>query len=109
MRASRGPWWLYAIAASFLGFFTLEIYADIWGPVWIGFQSDYSNDSMLLRKVSPEGAGARAGLQTADRIVAADGIPIHGEKDFYRAYANFDLDARSRSRSSVKASRSNSP
>jgi len=58
--------------------------------MWIGFQSDYRNGSMLLRKVSPEGAGARAGLQTGDRIVAVDGIPIGGEKDFYRAYANFE-------------------
>jgi tRNA A-37 threonylcarbamoyl transferase component Bud32 len=88
--AQRAPWWLYLVAASFLGFFTLEIYTNIWGPVWIGFQSDYSNGSMFLRKVSPEGAGARAGLQTGDRIVAIDGVPIRGEKDFYRAYANFE-------------------
>lgn len=90
MRASRAPWWLYLIAASFLGFFTLEIYTNIWGPVWIGFRSDYSNGSMLLRKVSPEGAGAHAGLRVGDRILAVDGIPIGGEKDFYRAEASFE-------------------
>jgi eukaryotic-like serine/threonine-protein kinase len=86
----RAPWCIYLVAASFLGFFTLEIYTDIWGPVWIGFQSDYRNGSMFLRKVSPEGAAARAGLQTGDRIVAIDGVPIRGEKDFYRAYSNFE-------------------
>ena len=90
MPAPRAPWWLYLVAASFLGFFTLEIYTDIWGPVWIGFQSDYRNGSMLLRKVSPEGAGAHAGLQTGDRIVAVAGVPIGGERDFYRASANFE-------------------
>jgi tRNA A-37 threonylcarbamoyl transferase component Bud32 len=90
MRASRAPWWLYLIAASFLGFFMLQIYTYIWGPVWIGFQPDYKNGFTLLRKVSPQGAGARAGLLTGDRIVVVDGTFIHGEKDFYRAYANFE-------------------
>ena len=27
MRASRGPWWLYFIAASFVGYFTFQVYA----------------------------------------------------------------------------------
>jgi len=82
MPVSRAPWWLYAIGVSFLGFFILENYTAIWGPAWIGFRSDYSDSSMRLREVAPDGAAARAGLETGDRIVAVDGIPIHGEKDF---------------------------
>ena len=90
MPVPRAPWWLYLVAVSFLGFFALEIYTDVWGPWWIGFRSDYSNGSMLLREVSPDEAGARAGLRPGDRIVALEGISIHGEKDFYRAHANLE-------------------
>jgi eukaryotic-like serine/threonine-protein kinase len=93
MPAPRAPWWLYVIAASFLGYFTLQVYTYIWGLENIGLESDYSNGSMLVRKVSPKGAGARAGLRAGDRIVAVDGIPIRGEKrdyDFFRAAANFE-------------------
>jgi len=80
MRPSRAPWWLYFIAASFLGYLTLQIYTYIWGLEWIGFGSYYSNGSMLVRRVSPEGPGARAGLRAGDRIVAVDGNAIRGEK-----------------------------
>jgi tRNA A-37 threonylcarbamoyl transferase component Bud32 len=90
MRPSRAPWWLYVISASFLSFFALEIYVNIWGPEWIGFGSDYSNGSMFVQKVSAEGPGERAGLQAGDRIVAVDNISIHAQKDFHRAAANFE-------------------
>jgi membrane-associated protease RseP (regulator of RpoE activity) len=91
--APRAPWWLYLAAASFLGYFTLQIYNYVWGPWWVEFDSDDSAGSMIVSKVSPEGAAERAGLRTGDRIVAVDGIPIRGGKrnfDFYRATANFE-------------------
>jgi hypothetical protein len=31
VRASRGPWWLYTIAALFLYSLTLHIYNVLWG------------------------------------------------------------------------------
>jgi hypothetical protein len=42
MRASRPPWWLYFIAASFVGYLTLQIYNYIGGPASIDFDADYS-------------------------------------------------------------------
>jgi len=94
MRPSRAPWWLYVIAASFIGFFALQIFNYIWGPESLGFDSDYSTGSMIVQKVSPKGAAVHGGLRNGDRIVAVDGIPIRGEKrsfDFYyRAGANFE-------------------
>src|ERR1700724_841900 len=93
MRASRAPWWLYIISASFLGYFALQVYIYIWGPESLGFESEYRSGSMIVRKVSPQGAGARAGLRAGDRIVEVDGIPIRGDKgnfDLGRAGANFE-------------------
>lgn len=93
MRPSRAPWWLYLIAASFLGYFTLQIYNDIWGPASVGFDADYSKGSMIISGVTSGEAAANAGLRTGDRIVAVNGIPIRGGKrnfDFYRAAANFE-------------------
>ena len=93
MRASRTPWWLYFIAASFVGYFTFQIYVCIWGPESLGFDSDHSSGSLLVKKVTPEGAGARAGLRAGDRIVAVGGIAVRTRKsryDFFRAAANFE-------------------
>ena len=93
MRASRAPWWLYFIAASFVGYFTFQIYVCIWGPESLGFDSDHSSGSLLVQKVTPKGAGARAGLRAGDRIVAVGGIVVRTKKsryDFFRAAANFE-------------------
>jgi hypothetical protein len=62
MPASRAPWWLYLIAASFLAYFTFSIYTSIRGGM-IGFRHDYNNGLMRVLKVTPDGAGARAGLR----------------------------------------------
>jgi len=80
VRASRPPWWLYIIAASFLSYFALAIYSYVWGPSEFGMSAYFSNGSLVVRKVFPDGAAARAGLRVDDRIVAANGIPIRGRE-----------------------------
>ena len=76
MQGSRAPWWLYLIAASFLGYFALEIYTLVRIPEPVGFDADYSSDgSMILRDIYPLGAAARAGLRAGDRIVTAKWHP----------------------------------
>jgi hypothetical protein len=93
VRASRAPWWFYFAAASILGFFTLQVYAAIWGPEWIGFFLDFDAGSLIAREVSPHGAGARAGLHAGDRIVAINGIPFRPQSArsaWIVAYANFE-------------------
>jgi tRNA A-37 threonylcarbamoyl transferase component Bud32 len=82
VRASRAPWWLYVIAASFLSYFALEMYVYVWGPVDPGMIRYYSNGAMVVREVLPDGPAARAGLRVDDRIVAANGIRIRGRSFF---------------------------
>ena len=94
MPASRAPWWRYIIASSFLGFFALQVYTYLWGGEWIGFASNYSTGSMIVRRVFPNRAGARAGLRAGDRIVAVDGnslIPKMGRYGWTAFWANFEV------------------
>ena len=69
MPASRPPWWFYILAVSFLGFFALQLYVYMWGTEEIGFDPDYSTGFMIVQRVYPTTASARAGLLAGDRIV----------------------------------------
>ncbi len=91
MSSSRAPWWMYVVAASFLGFAALQIYTAAWGPGPIGMFLDYSSGSLVAKSVVPNGAGERAGLRAGDRIVAADGMPIRRYRDWEVASANFEI------------------
>jgi membrane-associated protease RseP (regulator of RpoE activity) len=77
--ASRALWWLYIIAISFLGYLALHVYLYLWGPELVGFHLVYTADSVIVGKLSPESAGARAGLRVGDRLVAVNGIPMRAE------------------------------
>jgi len=87
--ASRAPWWLYVIAASFLGYFALQIYVDVWGPERVRFVEDDRRGSITVLRVTPDRPGARAG----DRILSVDGVPIRSDKGYFRwisVAANFE-------------------
>jgi membrane-associated protease RseP (regulator of RpoE activity) len=71
----RPPWWMFLLAASFLGYFVLLVYCDIWRPESPGFVKDSTSDAMIVRRVAPLSPGDRAGLQPGDRIVSWDGRP----------------------------------
>jgi hypothetical protein len=49
--ASRAPWWLYIVAASFLGFFALQIYSYVRGPEFLDLLPDYSNGGLIVLQV----------------------------------------------------------
>jgi tRNA A-37 threonylcarbamoyl transferase component Bud32 len=94
VRASRAPWWLFLIAASFLSFLTLQLYLMVWGVEGLGFSRDYVMGAMIVQRVFPGGAGARSGLLPGDRVLAIDGIPLlpKGERSSsFVAFANFEI------------------
>ena len=66
---------MFLLAASFLGYFVLLVYCDIWRPESPGFVKDSTGDAMIVRRVAPLSPGDRAGLQPGDRIVSWDGRP----------------------------------
>jgi eukaryotic-like serine/threonine-protein kinase len=87
--SSRAPWWMYIIAASFLGLFALRIYAlspFYPGPGPLGFFPDYRSSSVIVERVGPSSIAEQAGLRAGDRIVSANGLTI-------RSYINWDMAA----------------
>lgn len=89
MSSSRAPWWMYIIAASFLGLFVLRIYVlspfySVPGP--LGFFPDDRSSSVIVERVGPGSIAERAGLRAGDRIVSANGLTI-------RSYINWDMAA----------------
>jgi len=94
VRASRAPWWLFLIATSFLGFFALQLYLTIWGVEGLGFSSDYAVGAVIVQRVFPGGAGARARLLPEDRILAVAGkslLPKRERSSLIVAVADFEV------------------
>src|SRR5437667_5759688 len=91
MSRQHVPWWLYAVAASFCGYFALIVYVDCWGPSRVGIEAEYRDGRMVLRDVLPNSAGARAGLRPDDRVVSVEGQRIQGGRDWVRVASNFEV------------------
>lgn len=91
MSSPRAPLWMYLAAVSFVGALSLIIYAAVWGPGPVGIETDYGGGSMIVQQVHANGAGAHAGMLAGDRIVAVNGITIHGQRDWEVASANFEI------------------
>ncbi len=89
MSSSRAPWWMYIIAASFLGLFVLRIYVlspFYPGPGPLGMFFDDRSSSVIVERVEPDSIAERAGLRAGDRIVSANGLTI-------RSHINWDMAA----------------
>src|SRR5262245_30713735 len=78
----RPPWWMFALAAAFAGYFALLIYSDLTRPEFTGFTGDIRDGMMTLGDVLPGSPAATAGLLKGDRVLEANHIPIHGRLDW---------------------------
>ncbi len=91
MPRPRAPWWMYALAACFLGYSALLSYSVLWGPAQPGLWLEFRG-AMVIMKVFPNTPGARAGLEVGDRVVAIDGQPIRNQLDWMASEANLEID-----------------
>ncbi len=73
MHARRAPWWLYALAASFLGFLALQFFTGTLGQPF-GYEQEGA--TALVTDVISDSIWARAGVRPGDRITAVDGVPF---------------------------------
>ncbi len=92
--SSRAPWWMYVVAASFLGTFGLQIYTSSSfypGPGPIGFFIDLNRSDVAVERVIPGGLGERAGLRPGDRIVAVNDVPITRRVEWDFATTTFEV------------------
>ncbi len=93
----RAPWWMYLFVASFLAFFSVTIYNDLWGPEPPGIcAASYHDGAMILREVLPASAAERTGLMAGDHIISIDGQPIHNFFDWLAILTNLEVGAQHR-------------
>src|SRR2546428_11788322 len=78
----RPPWWMFALAAAFAGYFALLLQSDLTRPAPTGLVSEIHESTMIVEAVSPGSPAADAGLQPGDRIVTANGLPIRNRLDW---------------------------
>lgn len=83
-------WWMYLIAATYLGYCALLAYSQLRGPAPPGLWMEFRG-AMNIVKVFPNTPADRAGLQPGDRVVAIDGQPIRNQLDFEAIQANLEI------------------
>ena len=94
MSSSRAPWWMYIIAASFLGLFVLRIYVlspFYPGPGPFGIYFDDRRSLVTVARVEPGSIAERAGLRAGDRIVSANGLTIRRQINWDMASLTFEV------------------
>ena len=94
MSSSRAPWWMYIIAASFLGLFVLRIYVlspFYPGPGPLGFFPDDRSSSIIVQRVGAGSVAERAGLRAGDHIVSANGLTVHRWINWDMAAVTFEV------------------
>jgi tRNA A-37 threonylcarbamoyl transferase component Bud32 len=88
---SRAPWWMFALAAAFAGYFGLLLYSDFTRPEPTGFIPRIRDSTMTLNAVLPGSPAGRAGLLPGDRVLAANGIPIRNRLDWLSTETNLQI------------------
>jgi hypothetical protein len=90
MSLQRAPWWMYAVAASFLAYFALVDYTLWSGPGPVGIGVEYGQRGAVLSDIGPGSPAERAGLQPGDRLVAVNGLAVHHALEWNVVGTNFE-------------------
>lgn len=91
-RASpRAPWWVLALAASFVCFYALLVYCDLRRPEDEGSHLRPARGGLVVDVVHAGSPAARAGLAAGDLIVAADGHRLTSRLEWSTTRANARL------------------
>ena len=88
MTRLKAPLWLFAAGASFLGYFCLLVYCEIRRPDFPGVVPEFIDGRLIVSDVVDDSAGAQAGLQPGDHIVASGGRPLRSQVDWMLVRVN---------------------
>lgn len=92
MPSRAAPWWMFALAASYLGYFCLLVYCDIRRPEPLFLLSSFEPTGAVLLRVPADSAAGQAGLRAGDELVEVEGHAIRSRSDWALAEANMRLD-----------------
>jgi hypothetical protein len=76
------------IGASFLGYWALLVYCDVWKPASFGLRLRTDGAGLAVEALAAGGAAERAGLRAGDRLVSVDGHRVGGRLDWKAVEAN---------------------
>lgn len=92
MHSARPPWWMFLVAASFVGLLALIPYLVIWGPADPeGLNATFERGLMQIRAVAPNTPLAEAGLKVGDQVLMVGGQPVHNTNDWAAVLANLQV------------------
>ncbi len=92
MPSPRAPWWMYLVAASFLGLFAFVPYLVTHGPADPEhFDARFTGGATEIRAVEPGTQVDRAGLRAGDVVLAVDGQPVRSAQDWQAIKANMEV------------------
>lgn len=92
MPSRRAPWWMYLVAASYVGLVALYFYQLFGGPPLLpGFEGRFTSGGMAVLSVHPGSPEARAGLEEGDRVLAVNEQVIRNVHDWEAIRANTEI------------------
>jgi eukaryotic-like serine/threonine-protein kinase len=86
--SGRPAWWIYLLAAVFLGDCLLRAYCRDFGPEGFGFGGRREDGRLVVAWLVPGGLADGAGMQLGDALVGLDGRPL---SDVRAARANLEV------------------
>src|SRR6266851_6398315 len=89
---SRPPWWMFVLAAAFIGYFGLLLHSDLTRPEPAGFVFGIHESEMFVRAVAPASSAARAGLAVGDRVLSANAHLVRSRLDWLAVEMNLRVD-----------------
>jgi predicted Ser/Thr protein kinase len=87
----QAPWWMFIIAASFVGLYVFYTYMLIWGPAEPGgLDAVFERGTMRIRAVAADTPFAKAGLQAGDQVLAAGRQAVRNTDDWAAVLFNWE-------------------
>jgi len=93
MPSRAAPWWMFVLAASYVGYFCLLVYCDVRRPEPLFLESTFEPTGVVLLRVPADSAAGRGGLRAGDELVEVEGRAIRSLGDWALVEANMRLDA----------------
>jgi hypothetical protein len=90
-RLSRAPAWMYFVAGTFIAYYVVMIYSELYEPRRIGIDCEFKDGGLAITRVVQNSPAARAGIKPGDRLLAIDESAIHSWEDWRRFVATLEI------------------